>query len=54
VQSQTDLLHVVDALDPPGRLAGRLHRGQQKRDEHRDDRNHHEKLDQCETLSGIR
>ncbi len=46
---QADLLEVVDALGAPGRLAGRLHRRQQERDQHGDDRDHHQQLDQRET-----
>ncbi len=38
---ESDLLEIVDALSPPSRLAGRLHRGQQKRDQHADNRDHH-------------
>ncbi len=42
---QADLLQVIDALGPTGRLAGRLHGRQLKCDQDRDDGNHHEKLD---------
>ena len=48
VQGQADLLQVVDALRPPGRLAGGLDGGQQQRDQDRDDRDHHQQLDQRE------
>ena len=49
VHRQADLLQVVDALDPPGRLACRLHGGQQQGDQDRDDRDHDQKLDQGES-----
>ena len=35
---QAHLLHVVEALGPAGRLARRLHRGQEQRRQHTDDR----------------
>src|SRR6202451_2779622 len=38
VAGQRNLLHVVAALRAPGRLPGRLHRGQQKRNQGRDGR----------------
>ena len=43
---QPDLMQVVQALRPSSRLAGRLHRRQQQRDEDADDRNHHQTLHQ--------
>ena len=46
VQGQAELLEVVGALHPAGRLARRLHRGQQQRDQDADDRDHHQQLDQ--------
>jgi hypothetical protein len=46
MQGQTDLFQMVDALRPPSRLAGGLHRGQQQRDQHTDNRNHDQQLDQ--------
>ena len=39
VQRQADLLQVVAALRPSGRLAGRLHGREQQRDQDADDRN---------------
>ena len=45
---QRDLLEVVRALGASGGLAGRLDGGQQQRDQDRDDRDHHQKLDQRE------
>ena len=48
VQGQADLLEVVDALDAPGRLARRLHGGQEQGDQHRDDRDDDQQLDQGE------
>ena len=51
MQSQADLLEVVGALSPPGRLTGRLHGGQQQGDQNRDDRDHHQQFDQGESAS---
>jgi hypothetical protein len=44
---QAKLLEVVDALNAPGRLHGRQQEGEQDRD----DRDHHQQLDQRETTS---
>ena len=38
-------------MDALGRFAGRLHRGQQQRDQDGDDRDHHQQLDQGEPRS---
>ena len=38
VHRQTELLQIVDALHPPSCFASRLDRGQEQRDEYRDDR----------------
>ena len=51
VDGQAELLEVVDALRPPGRLARRLDGGQQQGDQDRDDRDHHQQLDQREGSS---
>jgi hypothetical protein len=48
VQCQPNLLEVVDALGPPGRLARRLDCGQEQGDQHGDDRDHDEQLNQRE------
>src|SRR5437867_1778529 len=48
VDAQADLLEVVAALDPPGRLATLLYGGQQQRHEDADDGDHDEQLDQGE------
>ena len=48
VHGQADLLEVVDALGTPGGLAGRLHGGQQQRDQDGDDGDHHQQFDQRE------
>jgi len=48
VQGQADLLEVVDALRPPGRLACGLDRRQQQRDQDGDDGDDHQQLDQGE------
>ena len=45
--AQGELLEVVLALRDPRRLAGRLHRRQQQRDQDADDRDDHQKLDQA-------
>ena len=46
-RGEADLLEVVGALREPGRLAGRLHRRQQQRDQDADDRDDHQQLDQA-------
>ena len=51
MHSQADLLEIVDALGSPSGLAGGLDGGKQKRDEHGDDRDHHQKLNERETLA---
>ena len=48
VEAEADLLEVVQALRPGGRLADLLDGGQQEPDEDRDDRDHHQQLDQRE------
>jgi hypothetical protein len=44
VEGQSNLLEVVGALHPPRRLARRLHRGQEQRDQDRDDRDHADRI----------
>ncbi len=39
---------LIGALGPPRRLPCRLHGGKQQGDQHRDERDDHEKLDECE------
>jgi len=51
VQRQTDLLEIIAALQPSRRLARRLHRWKQQRNQNADDRDHHEQLHQCEGTS---
>ncbi len=46
VQSQRHLLEVIGALNAPRRLTGRLHGGEQERDENADDGDDHQKLDE--------
>jgi hypothetical protein len=46
VHPQTDLLHLIRALDPTRRLPRRLHGGQEQPDQDSNDRNHDEQLDQ--------
>jgi hypothetical protein len=54
VQSQSDLLEVIDALCPASRLSGCLNRRQQQGDEHPDDRDGHKQLDQREGIKALR
>ena len=51
VQGDAELLQVVDALRAAGRLARRLHGRQQQGDQDGDDRDHHQQLDQRETMT---
>jgi hypothetical protein len=44
------LLHVVFALGPAGRLTRRLHGREEQCDEDRDDRDHHQQLDERKAL----
>ena len=46
---QAELLEVVGALGATGRLAGRLHGGEEQRDQDGDDGDHDEQLDQRES-----
>ena len=50
---QRDLLEVVDALRAARGLARRLDGRQEERDQDGDDRDHDQKLDQCEAASLI-
>ena len=52
VQGDADLLEVVGALGPAGRLAGRLDGRQQQGDQHADDGDDHQQLDQGEATAG--
>src|SRR6516165_6193137 len=54
IQGQADLLQIVGALDAPRRLAGRLYRGQQERDQDGDDGDHHQKFDERESATSHR
>ena len=49
VRCQGQLLQIVGALHPPGRLSCRLHGGQQQRDEHADDCDDHQHLNERES-----
>src|SRR5262249_9069564 len=51
VQGQAELLEVVLAADAGGRLSDLLHRGQQDAQQDGDDGDHHQQLDQRETLA---
>jgi hypothetical protein len=48
VQRQSQLLNLILALRAPGRLAGRLHGGQQQRHEHADNGDDDQELNQRE------
>ena len=52
VQREADLLDVIRATDPPGRLAGLLDSGQQERDQDPDNGNDHQQLDEREACGG--
>jgi hypothetical protein len=52
VEAQGDLLEVVLALAPGGRLPDLLHRREQQADEDRDDGDHDQQLDQGEASAG--
>jgi hypothetical protein len=49
VRGQPNLLEIIRALRPPGRLAGGLDGGKKKGDQNRDDGDDHEQLDQGKT-----
>ena len=49
VDRQADLPHLVAALHAAGGLPRRLYCGQQQRNQHADDRNHHQQFDERET-----
>jgi hypothetical protein len=46
---EANLLEVVGALQVSRRFPCRLHCREQEREQDRDDRDHHQELDQCET-----
>ena len=52
LEAEAELLDVVGALRPPGRLAGRLHRREEEADEGADDGDDDEKLDEGEGPRG--
>ncbi len=54
VKRQPHLLHRVLALRPAGRFAGLLDSGEQQRNQDRDNRDHHQKFDERETISFAR
>ena len=51
---QRQLLYVVEALDPPGRLAGLLHGRQQQRHQHPDNGDHDQQFYERETTASRR
>ena len=53
VQREAQLPEVIFALQHPRRLAGRLHRRQQQRDQNANDRDHHQQLNQCEAVQHL-
>src|SRR5262249_13844872 len=54
VKRQADLLQVVAALGPGGRFADLLDGGEEQSDQDRDDRDHHQQLDERETSTSGR
>jgi hypothetical protein len=48
VSGEAELLEVVGAAHAGSRLADLLNRGQLQSDQDRDDRDHHQQLDECE------
>ena len=50
---QGDVVHVALALGTAAGLAGRLDGGQEEPDQDADDADHHQQLDQCETLAAM-
>jgi hypothetical protein len=50
VHRDRHLSQLIEALRSPRCLAGRLHRRQEQRDKDTDNGNHHEQLDQRETM----
>jgi hypothetical protein len=50
---KAELLEVVDALSPAGRLARRLDRGEQECDQDRNDCDHDQELHQREAASSL-
>jgi hypothetical protein len=46
---QANLVQMTQAVHPPSRFTRPLHRRQQQTDEHRDQRDHHQELDQRES-----
>ena len=54
VHRQRHLLQIVEALHPPGRFAGRLHRRQEQCHQHADDGNDHQQLHQREAEAARR
>ena len=53
MEGQSNLLEIVNALNPPGRLAGRLHGRQQEGDQHGNDRDDDQELDQGERSADL-
>jgi hypothetical protein len=54
LQTEPDLLKMIAALHAASRFAGRLHGGQQERDEHSDDGNDNEQFHQRKSALGHR
>ena len=50
VERQTELFQVVFALNATSRLAGLLYRRKQQGDQNRNNRNHDQQFDECETV----
>jgi hypothetical protein len=52
VRCYRELTNIVAAGTAPGRLAGRLHRGQEEPDERADDGDHYQEFHEGETGTG--
>jgi hypothetical protein len=50
VHRKRELTQSVGTLYAPRRLASRLYRGQEQRNEHPDDGDHHQELDECKSF----
>ena len=51
VNGKADLFEMISALGPASRFTGRLNGRQEQSQQHRDDGNHDEQFDQCESAA---
>jgi hypothetical protein len=51
VKTKANLLEIVNALASAGSFTGGLNGWEKQRDENRDNRDHNQQLNQCETLA---